>query len=168
MLESHPYFLDHFYWIEEGHLAGASAPLFKEIPSIVVELGIRRVLSLVKYTNPRAREAVQNCWQEAGAVFLNIPIMGGSVPNDEEREVLKVLFREHAEQRNGGMLVHCEEGNGRTGVILALYLMDQNGLSAQEAFDVVRIINPRAFDSQGQIDYFIELGRDPEKLRKKP
>ena len=152
MTQNSPYFQGHFFSLQEGNIIASSAPLYDFIPDIVSEFGVRRVISLIKYSNPASKEALKSRWSGAGAIFFNVPLMGGSVPSQDNIEEINNIFNEHA-KNDGTLLIHCEEGNGRTGMGLALYLMNQMGKSAKEAFLHIRSLNPKAFDSQAQIDF---------------
>lgn len=63
-------------------------------------------------------------------------------------EILKSMIR--VEERGGKVLVHCEAGLGRTGTVLACYLV-LKGFSAEQAIERVRSVRPGAIESISQV-----------------
>jgi atypical dual specificity phosphatase len=56
------------------------------------------------------------------------------------------------------VLVHCLAGEGRTGCVLAAYLIKFRGVSADEAINTLRRIKPRFVEKQ-QEKAVVEYGR---------
>lgn len=56
------------------------------------------------------------------------------------------------------VLVHCLAGEGRTGCVLAAYLIKDRGVSAGEAINALRRIKPRFVEKQ-QEKAVVEYGR---------
>ena len=42
----------------------------------------------------------------------------------------------------GAIAVHCDSGRGRSGTLMALYLMKHHGFSAREAMGWLQIVRP--------------------------
>jgi protein-tyrosine phosphatase len=61
--------------------------------------------------------------------------------------VLKFIHQQLEAQRP--TLVHCHDGDDRTGIILAAYLVVYQGLSPQAAVRHVRTVNPSAMKMPG-------------------
>jgi atypical dual specificity phosphatase len=47
-------------------------------------------------------------------------------------------------------MVHCAAGRGRTGLILASYLVKKEGLGARQSIDKIRSIRPGSVQSEAQ------------------
>ena len=92
---------------------------FKELTA----LGIKTVLDL------RADHADAG---EAGSAvlrFLHVPMRAWSVRDDQVVSALRIL----ADRSNRPILIHCQKGADRTGMILALYRVVVQGWTKQDA-----------------------------------
>ena len=50
----------------------------------------------------------------------------------------------------GKVAVHCRAGNGRTGTVLAAFIMKENNLSSREAIAFVRKLRRWSVETKGQ------------------
>ena len=118
-----------------------------ELPDLFA-VGVRAVVCLLNIPSDAA------VFETAGFTFLCLPIPDGSAPTLEQA---KDFVRFVEEQRNAQrpVAVHCEAGLGRTGTMLAIYLIAQ-GQSAEEAIRQVRKSEPIAVETPRQIQ-FLEL-----------
>lgn len=81
--------------------------------------------------------------------YLFAPTDDGEAPEDLERicELIDAVRR-----RGAGTFVHCLQGQGRTGTVLAAYLIWSEHKRALEAIeDVRRLYNPRAVETAQQV-----------------
>ncbi len=136
------------YWVSPNMLAGRPGP--KLAPWNLEEIwagGLRSIVSLVR-TNKTAIQA-------AGFRHYQVPLNGGLAVFPWLRrwlvwQMLPVVDFVAAEVAAGRpTLVHCHAGKDRTGAVLAGYLIRYQGLSPDEAFRLLRQVNPRAMTAPG-------------------
>src|SRR5262245_47236176 len=80
-----------------------------------------------------------------GLEVVHVPTMDGEAPDDLERlcELIDAM-----KQRSLGTFVHCQAGQGRTGTVLAAYLIWSERVRAWDAIDQVRQrYHPRAVET---------------------
>jgi len=137
--------LERFFWMVEGALAGCSRPggngrgpasttatheALEADLAWLRERGIGAVLSLTE--EPLEAGAVER----AGMGYLHVPVRDMEAPEPEEIErALAFIDRQRLAGR--AVAVHCRMGQGRTGTILAAYLI-RSGRTAQEALAELR------------------------------
>ena len=137
-----------FRWLEAGRLAGAPMPgLVKPIEDDIKSLttvGVTSVLSLND-------EAPVEGLRAAGLTVRHAPFADMHPPTFEEARELSrqlVAWVEAGEVT----VVHCKAGIGRTGTILACYLI-YRGASASFALRHVRTIEPSWVQSRAQEEF---------------
>jgi hypothetical protein len=150
------------WWVIPGVLAGMPMPFIHwerrmnhgaalaayddDLP-ILHSAGIRAVVCLL---NIPTDEPV---YKAAGFDFLCLPVPDGSAPTMDQRHQF-VEFVSLQRQAPKAVAVHCEAGLGRTGTMIAAYLISQ-GDSALQAIGRVRSVEPVAVETREQI-FFLE------------
>ena len=136
------------YWVLPGLLAGRPGP--DQVPWDLAGLwaaGLRTIVSLSPVDGTSIREA--------GFRHLAVPLNGGLafLPVLRwrlARQVLEVVDFVAAEVAAGRpTLVHCRQGNDRTGAALAGYLVRHQGLTPAQAIRRLLQANPQAMRSPG-------------------
>ena len=124
-----------FVWVEEGRLAGSGYPASKPQVEWLMSQGIDTILTLTR--DPLPKESVSGVKVELG----HIPLNDHAPPDVPSMEKGAEFIRSHLA---GGrkVVVHCLAGEGRTGCILAAYLMKERGIGAEESLKVLRGIKP--------------------------
>jgi atypical dual specificity phosphatase len=128
-------------WILPGKLAALAAPDEEGLVRLA-QLGIKVLISLNR--SPPSTLAVTR----AGLEHVKIPIVNYSAPSLEQiREFVEKVSRSLAEGRP--VAVHCAAGLGRTGTMVACYLVSQ-GMSPSEAIAYVRRRRPGSVETAEQ------------------
>lgn len=139
--------LPNFSWVIPGKLAGSSKPgAFNpedEDLRFIAGQGIRAVLMLTR--EPCSIELLQ----KYHLIARHDPIDDFTAPDFYQIE-RGVSFIERHIELNEPVLVHCRAGYGRTGTILACYLV-KRGMSATQAIGEIRHQRPGSIEVKSQI-----------------
>lgn len=140
--------MQRFFWVIDGQLAGCSRPgahgssIAADL-AILREHGIQSVLTLTE-TPVLAHEL-----ESAGLNTLHLPVDDFHAPTTHQMlQALSYIDASLAE--NMPVAVHCLAGQGRTGTILAAWLL-RSGLSAADAIAEIRALAPGAIESAPQV-----------------
>ena len=134
--------LRNFSWLIEDRLAGLAYPTGDKAFSLLRSLGIRALVTLDHEPLPPDMLA------KYGMKAVHVAIQDFTAPSMEQVEtVITAINSFLAEGRP--VAVHCGAGIGRTGMMLACYLVSQ-GMTATEAIAEVRWKRPGSIDSLAQ------------------
>jgi predicted protein tyrosine phosphatase len=148
------------WWVIPGVLAGMPMPfihperrmnnggslnVYEDELKVLHQAGVRAVVSLLNIPSDTS------VYETAGFDFLCLPIPDGQPPTTDQTDQ---FVRFVAEQRTAHrpVAVHCEGGIGRTGTMLAAYLISQ-GESANTAIARIRAVEPNAIETPQQIEF---------------
>lgn len=156
------------WWVIPGVLAGMPMPYVHperrmnpggplnaypdELPDLY-SAGIRAVVSLLDIPSDDA------VFKSAGFAYLSLPIPDGAPPTMEQAiKFMQFVIAQRSAQR--AVAVHCHAGIGRTGTMLATYLITQ-GDDAKTAISRVRAVRSAAIETPRQVqflEYFARMG----------
>lgn len=116
---------------------------------VLYSAGIRAVVSLLNAPSDAA------AYESIGFNFLCLPVLDGAAPDlKQASEFVRFVEDNRAAQRP--VAVHCAAGVGRTGTMLAMYLITK-GETAGEAIHHVRAVQPRAVETPRQMRFLEEF-----------
>jgi len=116
---------------------------------LLKNVGVTTLITLTEQDFP------QDALTRHGLKNVHLPIADRKAPTPAEMDMLVARMRELME--NGKVLaVHCLAGLGRTGTILAAYLVKEKGMSAHGALNQIRRFNRQFVQSDDQEDFLTE------------
>lgn len=132
----------NFRWQIQGKLAGVSFPQSEAALAFLKEQGIRALVSLSEMA--LAPELLTSLDLQA----KHVPIADFSAPTISQVEQALEGIK-HFLENNRPVAIHCGAGLGRTGTILACYLVWQ-GIAGQDAIAQVRAQQPGSIETEEQ------------------
>jgi len=140
-----------FSWIDRPHLAASARPADPAELAWLRKQGIQLLLTL-------SEDRPRRDWVDAaGLLVMHVPIIDMDAPTQEQLDrCISTLGR--ARSQGMGVLVHCTAGMGRTGTILATYLVSQ-GFTPTAAIARVRELRPGSIETAEQEEAVVEYAR---------
>jgi protein-tyrosine phosphatase len=124
-----------FAWVEKGKLAGSGYPASRAQVEWLAKAGVRSILSLTEEPLPAA-------WTNGLEITMGHVPMADHQPPTIEAMKRGVGFILRQEQEGRPVLVHCLAGEGRTGCVLAAYLIRTRKVGAEQAISTLRELKP--------------------------
>lgn len=134
------------YWIIPHCLAGMPAPIETQLEGLR-KAGLKVLVSLLDL-NAKSCEEEQRLYHAGGFVRVHMPIMDGNPPTLAQTIKFSQLIDKNAAAKQP-VGVHCLFGHGRTGTMLASYLV-YLGLAPETAIKSVRAKNRWAIETERQ------------------
>lgn len=133
-----------FSWVEKAQIAALARPDSLEDMLWLREQNIQVLVSLTE--DPPRRD-----WaNEAGLLVFHEPLEDMEPPTQEQLDRCIGAIRK-ALDLNMAVAVHCGAGLGRTGVVLAAYLVTK-GMTASNAIARIRKLRPHSIETDEQAE----------------
>jgi atypical dual specificity phosphatase len=151
----------NFKWIIKGKVAGSGVPMSaNEVKWLVEKQGIRSIVTIKEkplqqqwFSNKK--DDNNNSANSSHSVntkidYLHISTQDYGAPSLEELDYVVNYINQQID-RERPVLVHCSGGKGRTGTILAAYLIKkENGITAEDAIRKLSNIRGESIQSKDQ------------------
>jgi len=146
----------NFSWLIEGEIAGMAKPASSVYDfEFLKGEGFEAIVSLTE--SPLSEVLIE----EFGFSVKHIPVMDFEAPTLEQIEDF-VVFAENARSEGKKLVVHCDAGIGRTGTILACYLVSK-GYNAADAIEEVRTKRPGSLETIEQEEVVLKFAGKNER-----
>ena len=133
----------NFSWVKEGELAGSGLPVNEEEFKWLIDKGIQSIVSVREVPLPSR-------WFDGSHIdYLHLMVEDYGAPSMEDMDEA-VNYIDKKISSGKPVLVHCAAGKGRTGAVLAAYLIKKEKLTADQAIEKIRLMRPGSVQSLTQ------------------
>ena len=133
----------NFSWVTQGKLAGSGLPVTVEEFKWLIDKGIRSIVTVREVSLPSK-------WLDGSDIdYLHLMVEDYGAPTMEAMDET-VEYIDKNIHSGKPVLVHCAAGKGRTGAVLAAYLIKKENLTAEQAIKKIRLMRPGSVQSLTQ------------------
>jgi atypical dual specificity phosphatase len=144
----------NFNWLIEGKLAAGGIPMsLREIKWLLEQQGIRSIVTIKDKPLPSEWFNGNNSSSigDRKIDYFHLSVKDYDAPSSMEELDYVVNYIIRQIDKGKRVMVHCSGGRGRTGTILAAYLIKKgNVLSAEQAIYNLRNIRAKSIQSKDQ------------------
>ena len=141
---------DNFSWLLENKLAGSAIPTSIDEVQWAIDQGVKSIVTI-------REESLDESWIK-DVNYLHIHSNDMGVPEFADL-VAAVDFIHKRITNSEPVMVHCLAGMGRTGTLLACYLVKHQKMSADEAIQKVRDERPGSIQSFPQEEIIFQFAK---------
>ena len=131
----------NFSWLIGNKLAGSGMPTTPSEIDWIRRQGVKSIVTMTEMSLPEV-------WVR-DIKYLHVPTEDLSAPDMDQIDRAVDFIHERLQDREP-VMVHCAAGIGRTGTILACYLVKYHESTAKDAIEKVRKERPGSIQSDSQ------------------
>ncbi len=132
----------NFSWIIEKMLAGSGLPGSLDEIDWLIKQGIKTIVTIRETPLPKE-------WINNDVDYFHVHVEDYKAPTLEELDSI-VEYMLYQLENNKPTVVHCLAGLGRTGTVLAGFIMKKNKETYKEAIQTLRLLRPGSVQSETQ------------------
>jgi atypical dual specificity phosphatase len=141
-----------FSWIDKPRVAAMAEPASLEEYQWLREHGVSFLICLTE--GPPRRSWIN----DAGLFSMHIPVVDMTPPTQPQIDLCMGAI-EKALANEFGVGIHCTAGLGRTGTMLACWLVHHEKLPARDAITRIRRLRPGSIETAEQSEAVVEFAR---------
>jgi atypical dual specificity phosphatase len=140
----------NFGWVLDGKLAGSGLPMNYSQFFWLIKHGIKTIITVREVPLPSNwfTDSIKNIDSD-NINYLHLSVEDFGAPSIEEIDSTVDYIQRQIDNRKP-VMVHCAAGKGRTGTILAAYLLKNENLTAEQAIKKIRNLRPGSIQSNIQ------------------
>lgn len=147
--------LPNFSWVVPGQVAGSARPMSDDALAVLAQHGVRALVTLTE--TPVAEESLLR----TNLASVHVPVADFTAPTLAQVEEA-VAAIDDFRARDLPVVVHCAAGIGRTGTVLACYLVSL-GADPSAAIDQIREQRPGSIETPEQEAVVREYARQRDR-----
>jgi atypical dual specificity phosphatase len=140
----------NFSWVIDNKLAGSGTPMTTEQYEWLIKNNIRSIVTVREFPLPEKWLINNNNKLKTDKDYKFEYVKDYGVPTLKVLDEIVDYINTKINNEKKPLVVHCAAGKGRTGTILAAYLMKLENLSSQDAIEKIRTIRPGSIQSKIQ------------------
>ena len=139
----------NFSWVIDNKLAGSGTPMTSAQYKWLIKNNIKSIVTVREFPLPE-KCLVDNEKETLINDYNFVYVKDYGVPTLEVLDNTVDYINTKISKEKKPLVVHCAAGKGRTGTILAAYLLKQDNISAQDAIKKIRKLRPGSIQSKVQ------------------
>jgi atypical dual specificity phosphatase len=139
----------NFSWVINNKLAGSGTPMTSEQYRWLIKNNIKSIVTVREFPLPQ-KWLVDNEKETIINDYKFVYVKDYGVPSLEVLDNIVDYINIKITKEKKPLVVHCAAGKGRTGTILAAYLLKQDNISSQDAIKKIRRLRPGSIQSKVQ------------------